>query len=319
MKNKNCFLNICDKLNFTAQCKEARVGLWSCPPVIFMIVGAVDILVTIIAFFVAQNWSEPGFVFAGLGAINIIILTVGVIIMNAQEKIIENSKMRSEFVNVASHQLRAPLANIKWVLELFLSSKTGQMSEKQVEYAEIIQENNERMIKLVNDLLSVSKINEGKIKIEPKEFFLGHIAKQIISEYEIFAKARNVEVVFFAEDALPSVFADPERIKIAAQNLLDNAIKYAKKRGKVEVSIKKLKNHLVFAIKDNGVGIPERQKKHIFEKFFRSDNVLKHEVIGTGLGLFITKAIIESNKGKIWFESQEGKGTEFYFTVPFAD
>jgi two-component system sensor histidine kinase VicK len=116
---------------------------------------------------------------------------------------------------------------------------------------------------------------------------------------------------------LPKIRFDSERIKLALQNLVDNAIAYTPSGGKVEVSLKRKKNCVEVAVKDTGVGIPKEQASRVFSKFFRGSNVVKLDTEGTGLGLYITKNIIEKHGGKIWFESKEGKGTTFYFTLPF--
>jgi len=306
------------KIKESLKCEEAET-IWSCPSFIFILVGVVDIVVTILVFYVAKHWENPILVVGGLGVINVIILTIGGVIVRAQERIIETSKVKSEFVSIASHQLRAPLGNVKWVVELLQGTRVGELSDKQMGYIETIQENNERMIKLVNDLLDVSKINEGKIKAVLQAVSFEEIVDQVVSEYNLFAKARNINLGVDIEDGLPLAYIDPKKIKIATQNLVDNAIKYAKKKGKILIKVKKLKENILVQIQDDGVGIPKRQQSHIFERFFRSDNALKHEVIGTGLGLYITKAVIESNKGKIWFVSKENEGATFYFTIPFVE
>lgn len=297
-------------------CKEAEIGIWSCPSFIFALIGLADIIITVSVYYVAKFWTDPAIVFVGLGGINIFILVIGKIITNAQEKILKASKIKSEFVSIASHQLRAPIGNIRWVLDLFQGERIGELSEKQKEYIGIIQENNERMLKLVNDLLSVAKISEGKIKLLPRLVPFEEILKKVVSEFKIFARAHNTSINAGIEDGLPPLFIDAEKIKIVLENLVDNAIKYSKGKGKIDIKLKTSNKNFLFQIKDNGVGIPEHQQKNIFEKFFRSDNALKYEVIGTGLGLYITKSIIEASGGKIWFSSNEGKGSKFCFTLP---
>src|SRR4030042_6000806 len=127
-----------------SSCREANISIWSCPSFIFLIVGVSDIIVTISVYYVAKFWTDPVIVLAGLGGINIFILLIGGIITNAQEQILKMSKMKSEFVSIASHQLRAPLGNIRWTLDLLQGQKIGDLSAKQLEYLEDIHENNER-------------------------------------------------------------------------------------------------------------------------------------------------------------------------------
>lgn len=297
-------------------CREAGVNIWSCPSFIFIIIGIADILITISVYYVAKFWTDPIIMLAGLGGINIFILLIGGIITNAQERILKASKMKSEFVSIASHQLRAPLGNIRWVLDLLQGQRIGELSNKQLEYVENIHENNERMLKLVNDLLNVSRINDGKMSVLPRFVCFENIIKQAAAEFDLYARAHNIEIKMSIESGLPPVFVDVEKIKIVLENLIDNAIKYSRRKGNVKISAAVSGENILFQIEDSGVGIPKDQQKNVFEKFFRSDNALKHEVIGTGLGLHITKAIIENSGGKIWFSSKEGIGSKFSFTIP---
>jgi signal transduction histidine kinase len=135
----------------------------------------------------------------------------------------------------------------------------------------------------------------------------------------VLAKRKKLKLIFQKpKDKVPKIEIDPEKISIVFQNLLDNAIHYTKSEGMIKFSIKYLKNkkEIFVSVKDSGIGIPESQQKRVFQRFFRAVNAVKTETVGTGLGLFITKNIIEAHHGKIWFESVENKGTTFYFTIP---
>ncbi|MFA5766743.1 MAG: HAMP domain-containing sensor histidine kinase, partial [Candidatus Paceibacterota bacterium] len=140
--------------------------------------------------------------------------------------------------------------------------------------------------------------------------------EQIINKFKAYAEASNIEITFNTEEPLSNVVADPSQTKSVIENLLDNAIRYIKGKGKIEISIRKRGDFLLFSIKDTGVGIPQKDQKHIFQKFFRSANVMKHQTQGSGLGLYIVKSIVEMCGGKIWFNSREGEGTTFLFTLP---
>jgi signal transduction histidine kinase len=142
------------------------------------------------------------------------------------------------------------------------------------------------------------------------------LIQKIIENFQPLAKASNIEISIEADETLPNAYVDPEKISLVIQNLVDNAVKYTKGKGEIKISAKADGNSVKVAVKDSGVGIPESQKKHIFKKFFRSDNIMKHQTVGTGLGLYIAKAIVEESSGKIWFDSKENQGTTFYFTLP---
>lgn len=272
----------------------------------------------LITYFVAIFFVEPEVIILMVTIETAVLFIIGFSIVKSFETLALANKLKSEFVSVASHQLRTPLSSFKWSLSLLLSGRLGILPKKQLEYLEILKLNTDRMIKLVSDLLSVSRIEEGKIKIKPQPLQLEELARKEIKVMIPFAESSNVQIKFRFPKGLPPVQADPQLTPIVIQNLLSNAIQYiANKKGLVEVELKKKNDKFMqFLIKDNGVGIPKHQQGQVFQKFFRADNVLKYKTAGTGLGLFISKAIIESCKGKIWFKSKEGVGTTFYFTLP---
>ncbi len=232
-----------------------------------------------------------------------------------REKIVE--RLKTEFVSLSAHQLRTPLSAIKWSLSL-LKEKGLKEKEKQ-DLIEKLWLSNERMIKLVNDLLNVTRIEEGRYLYKPKPKDFIEIVKQVILPLTDLAQRKDVKLEYsFPKNIIPKANIDEEKIALCVENLIDNAIHYTHAGGTVMISVKydKKKKEILFSIQDTGVGIPKAQQKRIFTKFFRSENVTKIETEGSGLGLFIAKNIIYSHKGRIWFESQEGRGTVFYFTLP---
>jgi signal transduction histidine kinase len=158
----------------------------------------------------------------------------------------------------------------------------------------------------------------GNLPMELKPIVIKNMAEEAVAELRPMANAKNVVLDLKVEENLPPVLSDPEKCKMVFTNLIDNSVKYSKGKGRVDVSVYQAGDFIEVAIKDEGVGIPRAQQKNIFQKFFRSDNIMKHETVGTGLGLFIVKAIVDANKGQIWFKSEEDKGTTFYFKMPIA-
>lgn len=309
--------NLCQQLNFVLQCRRYSLGLWQCPSFLFVVMGIIIILVILVTYFIASVYSpDPQVPALIVLIVASILITIGHLIVRSFDNLAEVSRMKSEFVNIVSHQLRTPLSSLKWSLGLLMSGRIGYPNQKHLEQLEMIKHNTERMIKLVSDLLDVSKIEQGKFILNPQNIALEKIAQDLIEEYSPLAKASNVTLNLITDKKLPLVFADPQKIRLVFQNLLDNAVRYIKGGGRVNIKLKKKGDYLRCEVEDNGVGIPERDKKRIFEKFFRSANVMKYQTIGTGLGLFIAKAIIEASKGKIGFQSQEGKGTTFWFELP---
>ncbi|MDP2864218.1 MAG: ATP-binding protein [bacterium] len=235
-----------------------------------------------------------------------------------REKRIE--RMKTEFVSIAAHQLRTPLSAIKWALRMLLDGDLGGITVEQKNFIEKTYGSNERMIALINDLLSVARIEEGKYLHKPILTDIELVVKFVIDSFKEEIKRKKLKFEFKkTEKKLPLVLIDVEKIRLAIQNLLDNAIRYTHFDGKVTVSLKRVKKEIEVSIKDTGVGIPKDQQERIFTKFFRAANVMRMETDGSGLGLFITKNIIEAHGGKIWFESEENNGSTFHFTLPVKE
>lgn len=234
-----------------------------------------------------------------------------------REKTVE--RLKTEFVSISAHQLRTPLSAVKWTLKMMLEGDLGKITEEQRKFLEKTYKSNERMIRLINDLLNVTRIEEGRFLYNIKSQDIIKIAQEVINSCSALAKRKKIDLKFQKpEDKIPEAKIDTEKVNIVFQNLIDNAIHYTKSGGKVNVSVKYLEdqNNILVSVKDTGIGIPKNQQKRIFKRFFRGVEAVKMETAGTGLGLFIAKNIVEAHGGKIWFESVENKGTTFYFTIP---
>lgn len=232
-----------------------------------------------------------------------------------KEKQIDRAK--SEFVSLASHQLRTPLSTINWYAEMLLAGDAGKINKEQKDYLEEIYKGNQRMVDLVNALLNTSRIDLGTLAIDPKPTDLIELARSVLDEMkpQIIQRKQTVKTIF---DKIQLINLDPKLMRIVFQNYLSNAVKYTGEKGQIILSVKKNKKEAVISVKDNGIGIPKSQQEKIFSKLFRADNVREKETDGTGLGLYIIKSVIEQFGGKVWFESVENKGTTFYATVPLA-
>lgn len=232
-----------------------------------------------------------------------------------REKTIE--RLKSEFLSVSAHQLRTPLASLKWSLETLLEEKAGKLNEEQKKIIEKTFNSTQRMLDLVNDLLNVAKIEEGKYVFKKVPTDLEKLTKMAIDSFEDRIKEKQIQLEFRVPlKKLPKIKIDPEKMSLVIQNLLDNAIRYNFPGGMITISLDSKNEKIEFSIKDTGIGIPESEKENIFQKFFRASNAMKTETEGSGLGLFVAKNIVEAHSGRIWFESQEGQGTTFYFTLP---
>lgn len=311
------FKNILNQLNIPAQCQRYGLSLWQCPQFLFLIMGIIIITSILTAYAIGNRYiEEPELVALITLLITAILFIMAVIINRSFERLAEASRMKSEFVSVVSHQLRSPLSNLRWAIELLMSGRLGKIEEKQTEYFKILKENSGRMEELVSDLLIVSRLETATLPLKKKEIFLEDLINKLISEFQPLARASNVEIGFKSQENLPKILADPSQIRLVVENLLDNAIRYIKDSGQVRLLLEKRGENLYFEIKDNGVGIPKEDQKYIFQKFFRSENILRYQTQGSGLGLYISKAIVERAGGKIGFKSEENKGSTFWFTLP---
>ncbi|MFH0892021.1 MAG: HAMP domain-containing sensor histidine kinase [Candidatus Falkowbacteria bacterium] len=244
----------------------------------------------------------------------------------------EIAQAKTDFVAIASHQLRTPLSIVKWYVDYVVSGDAGELNPEQAKYLREVYRNNERLIDLVNALLDVSRIDLGTFSIEPEPTDLIGRAEGALKKFlpEIESKKINLEKEY---DSLPEINLDPRLTKIVFENILSNAVKYTPEKGTIRVTIKKTEHQALIKISDTGCGIPRSEQPKIFTKLFRAENAKKMESSGTGLGLYIAKAVIEKSGGKIWFQSpslelllnkpnpsrpidQENKGTTFFITIP---
>jgi signal transduction histidine kinase len=311
------FKNIFSQLNIFSQCKKYGLSLWQCPQFLFLVMGIIIIGSTLITYAVGTHYvEEPELVALIALLITLILFIISVIIIRSFENLAEANRMKSEFINIVSHQLRSPLSNLRWTIELLMSGRLGKIEKDQLEYFRILKENSGRMGELVSDLLTVSRIQTATLPLKKEKISIEDSINKLISEFQPFAKASNVKIEFRNQKDLPKILTDSSQVSLVIENLLDNATRYIKEEGKVKILLEKKGHNLYFEIEDNGVGIPKEDQKYIFQKFFRSENILRYQTQGSGLGLYISKAIIGRLGGKIGFKSQEGVGSTFWFTLP---
>jgi signal transduction histidine kinase len=230
-------------------------------------------------------------------------------------------KAKSEFVSLASHQLRTPLNVVSWYVEKMLSRKKGDLNDKQTEYLHEIGNNNVRMIRLVSDLLNVSRVDLGRVKIKGEDVALLPLIDELVKEISPLMHKKQIDFTVSKEiDDTTLNGSDNSVVTVIIQNLLSNAMKYTRDNGKVTLLMSKVNaptEGINISVTDNGVGIPTDQQSKIFSKLFRAQNVQDMDVEGTGLGLYITKSFVDALGGKIWFESNM-PGTTFFVFLPLS-
>lgn len=241
-------------------------------------------------------------------------LTIAIIITKT---LVRLDRQKSEFVSMASHQLRTPLTAIKWSSEALLAKSTDNLSPMQQKYLTKLHESSQRMAVLIGDLLRVSSLDLGTYRLEEKEVDVNKLLETVIYDQRKAITHKSISLAVNVGPNVPVIKTDEQLLGIVFQNLLSNSVKYSRNNGKVEVSVIARKRSLLIRVSDNGIGIPAKQQSQIFTKLFRADNAVRYNFSkGTGLGLYIVKAMVGRLGGKIWFDSVENEGSNFYVKIP---
>jgi len=228
----------------------------------------------------------------------------------------ELERARKDFVANVSHELRTPLAAIKGYVETLLEGAWRE--EVALSFIQVIQRHTDRLTRIVEDLLTLSRIEARGFKMESEQTPISDLIDDVFDVVKESASKKKITLL--KGDLAPTLLlrADPKHLEQVLINLLDNGIKYTPEDGTLEISVTERKDEFLFAIKDNGIGIPKEDLPRIFERFYRVDKGRSKELGGTGLGLSIVKHIVQAHHGRAWAESQLGKGSTFYFTLPKA-
>ena len=234
---------------------------------------------------------------------------------DANTQLRELDRQKDELLSIVSHQLATPVSSVKWYLEMLLDGDFGELKKEQKDHVNTAYGVTTELTDLVSMILDVSRIQLGKMKIEAQELDLNAFFKEILDIIVPKAKEKNVNFEYKVAENLPKAILDKRYTKMTIENLLSNAVKYTPANGNVKFLVEVRNNSLSCEVRDTGCGIPKADQDKIFGKLFRASNV-RNTVDGNGFGLYIAKGAIESQGGKIWFESEEGKGTAFFIELP---
>jgi signal transduction histidine kinase len=310
------FKKIIDDLNIKKEAEGLGVKVWQTPSFLFIVMGFIIVMAMTAIYFLSKKYDSPEILIVSESLVVSILFIIGNFIIKSVEEIARANKMKTEFISIASHQLKTPLSEINWEIELLLSKYPKGLSEKQKTIIKEIHKSGSKMVKMVNDILDVARIDQGKLPLNSEVFDVIKATKDVIELYASVAKKNNIQLDFKFGKKIPKIVGDKQRTKVVIENLLSNGIKYIEKSGKVEIVVTADANFVKFKVTDNGIGIAKNQYDKMFQKFFRINSETRNKTEGTGLGLYIAKNIVEQSKGKIWFTSKEGRGTIFYFTMP---
>ena len=235
----------------------------------------------------------------------------------ANDRLRNLDQMKTDFVSVATHQLRTPLSAIKWTLSMLLKGDLGPLNDEQKTFLMKAYESNDRMVALLGEMLISDQIESGKMQSSTMTSNVPNLPENLLLELQGLAEKKKVNLHFEHPAAVYApISIDPRHLRAVLQNLLENAIKYSKSGGDVTLHIEEVGPQTLFAVSDTGIGIPLDAQKNIFTRFFRAPNAIRIETDGSGLGLFIVKSILEKSRGTIQFKSEEDKGTVFTISLP---
>jgi signal transduction histidine kinase len=238
----------------------------------------------------------------------------------ANDRLKELDRLKSDFVANVSHELRTPLTAIKGAVDLILREVTGPLTEKQIHYLTRVKSNTQQLAGMINDVLDLAKIEEGKIELQAAHVSVGGLVHEVVETLKPIAAEKSIELDITGLAPSLLVWADRDKVNQVLMNLIGNAIKFTPPHGWVMVaSARGDTNWVRVSVSDNGPGIPRNEREKIFEKFYqvRTNGTPKSK--GTGLGLAIAKTLVELHGGKIWADSETNRGSTFYFTLPAAE
>jgi len=231
-------------------------------------------------------------------------------------KLNELERLKSEFIANISHEFRTPLTSLREANNLLLDGIAGKTTEKQQRLLKITKEESEKLIKMINDFLDLSKMEAGMIRYNFVPSDINIVIENAINEIRLLAERKEINLKLETQKGLPITLMDSEKIKQVMINLLSNAVKFTPNGGKISVGARTEDSNIYIEVKDTGIGIAKENLLKIFDKFQQVDTGINHKLRGTGLGLSIAKHIVETHNGKIWAESRLGKGSAFKFVLP---
>jgi len=311
-------IQIQNDLDIKKQARSLGVSFWQAPSFLFIVLGLLIIFVMTAVFLASRESISLQQLVVAEFFVVVVILSIGNLLIEMLEKMIAANKSKSEFISIISHQLKTPLTGISWDVELFNSKYKEGLTKKQLEILDNIESSNIAISKMVNDLLDVARIDQNNFFTQKDEIDITEVIQKVVDKNAILSKNNRVKINFLVDDNMPKIIGDKKKTEVVLDNIVSNAVKYNRDGGEVLIRARKNGQEAVITVKDTGMGINEIDQDMIFNKFFRSENASSQDVSGTGLGLYIAKNIIEKSGGKIWFHSEEGKGTKFYFTLPLA-
>jgi len=308
------------KKTFFTECDMLQLKPWQCPPILFIVMGFFIILSMLATYVLAQRYTdEPEIAALTVIFITVVAFIIGTFIVSGFSRLVEAHRIKSQFVSLASHQLRSPLSVLKWTLEAGRSGYHAYSPQELENFMNTLGSATENMIRLVDMLIDINRIDSGTFVPNTQPIAPGELAVKAFKHFKTSLDASHITANLIIPDGLPNVHGDERRVTAILERLIDNAIRYTPAGGSITLHLEKIGTYVQFSVEDSGIGIPRADQPHVFEKFFRSANASRVQTEGAGTGLYIARAVIERLGGSISFSSEEGKGSRFTFTLPIRD
>lgn len=228
---------------------------------------------------------------------------------------LEEPGTQNEIISLVAHELKNPLVSIRGYAEILLTGAAGDVNQQQSGFLRTILNNTDRMAELINDLLDASKLDTGRVKVVVSQVDATLVLKEVITDLLPQLEEKGLLLITNGFEDLPVIQADGSRLAQIFINLLSNAAKYTLPGGKITIAANRADEEVIFSVTDTGIGIKKEDQKRIFQRYYRTEDVQLRDIPGTGLGLYITKRLVELQQGRIWFESTYNQGTTFFFSL----
>jgi len=294
--------------------RQYGVPFWKLPDFLILIMAFVNIIGMLFTYYLALNFvDDPRTAVIFVAIESAIILVIGSIVAESSRKVITNYRLKEEFIDLVSHQIRSPITNVKWNLELLSQEK---LTIKQKKYIERLGGSVENIVSLVNDFVYLSRLDQSKKELTLKKVDLIKTVKSVMKEMKLFSSSRGIKIKFADNSSLKYARTDQKKIEIVLNNVLENAVKYSYEESEIEVEVYDKRDRLIIRVEDRGCGISSESQPFIFDKFYRAMDAKKLAADGTGVGLYVSKILLKEMNGEIWFESKKEEGTTFFISLP---
>lgn len=292
--------------------KEHGVSAWKSPQFLFVVMGVIIIVTMIITYILGTRYLvDPLLVLGIVVAETVILFIIGFFIVRSFENLVKANAIKSDFLNLVSHQLHTPLTAIKWSIEELKNDVQLEENKSILQMEKSVN----RMADLASKFLMAPRVEEKGMVLYKKSFSLEDRVREILASG--FSGEEKITFSVESEESLPNIYSDPEQVSVVIENLISNAVKYSPEEGgEVKIRIQKRGKDILLEVEDEGIGVPPKEQKNIFDKFYRAENAMNTKREGSGLGLFLCREIIYALGGKIGFDYAGENGSVFWFKLP---